>query len=99
MAYKNINTNMTEMLLECMTKPNPMLNWLCDKMIEVNISPKIDMDKSQNLTDRQSYLSSYLPRRIDTRMGMVYMIVPKMHKTGYAPLFVSDRSRTHARGI
>jgi len=82
-----------------MTDTDPMLSmleWLCDKLMEAEISAKIGADKSKHSTDRQSYRSGYRPRRFDTRMGTIYLMVPKMRQGGYVPFFVSNRKRSEA---
>ncbi len=99
MVQKNCTTNLTELLLQCMTDTDPMLSmleWLCDKLMEAEISAKIGADKSKHSTDRQSYRSGYRARRFDTRMGTIYLMVPKMRQGGYVPFFVSNRKRSEA---
>lgn len=99
MIQKNSTTNLTELLLECMSQEDPMLSmleWLCDRLMEAEISAKIGADKSEHSTDRQSYRSGYRPRRFDTRMGTIYLMVPKMRQGGYVPFFVSNRKRSEA---
>jgi len=99
MAQKKTTTNLAELLLQCMSEPDPMLSmleWLCDQLMEAEISTRIGAEKSQHTTDRQSYRSGYRPRRFDTRMGTIYLMVPKMRQGGYVPFFVSDRKRSEA---
>lgn len=99
MAQKKSTTDLTELLLQCMTEPDPMLSmleWLCDRLMEAEISSKIGADKSQHTSDRQSYRSGYRPRRFDTRMGTIYLLVPKVRQGGYIPFFVSNRKRSEA---
>lgn len=99
MVQKKSTTNLTELLLQCMAETDPMqsmLEWLCDKLMEAEISAKIGADKSEHSTDRQSYRSGYRPRRFDTRMGTIYLMVPKMRQGGYVPFFVSNRKRSEA---
>lgn len=99
MVQKKSTTNLTELLLQCMTEADPMLSmleWLCDKLMEAEISAKIGAVKSEHSTDRQSYRSGYRPRRFDTRMGTIYLMVPKMRQGGYVPFFVSNRKRSEA---
>lgn len=99
MVQKKSTTNLTELLLQCMVEPDPMLSmleWLCDKLMEAEISAKIGADKSEHTLDRQSYRSGYRPRRFDTRMGTIYLMVPKMRQGGYVPFFVSNRKRSEA---
>lgn len=99
MVQKKSTTNLTELLLECMTETDPMLSmleWLCDKLMEAEITAKIGAGKSEHSTDRQSYRSGYRPRRFDTRMGTIYLMVPKIRQGGYVPFFVSNRKRSEA---
>jgi len=64
--------------------------------MEAEISSKIGADKSQHTSDLQSYRSGYRPRRFDTRMGTIYLLVPKVRQGGYIPFFVSNRKRSEA---
>lgn len=99
MVQKKSTTNLTELLLECVAQPDPMLSmleWLCDKLMEAEISAKIGADKSEHTSERNSYRSGYRPRRFDTRMGTIYLMVPKIRQGGYVPFFVSNRKRSEA---
>ena len=99
MVQKKSTTNLTELLLECVTKADPMLSmleWLCDQLMEAEISAKIGADKSKHSTERSSYRSGYRPRRFDTRMGTIYLMVPKIRQGGYVPFFVGNRKRSEA---
>ena len=42
------------------------------------------------------YRSGYRPRRLDTRMGTMYLMVPKVRQGGYIPFFVTERKRSEA---
>lgn len=84
---KKSATNLTGLLLQCRTGTDPMLSmleWLCDKLMEAEISAKIGADKSEHSTDHQSYRSGYRPRRFDSRIGTIYLMVPKMRQDGKA---------------
>lgn len=99
MAKPQNNTNLTELLLHCMSEPDPMLamlEWLCKQLMEAEISAKVGAGKSEHTPDRDTYRSGYRPRRFDTRMGTIYLMVPKVRKGGYIPFFVSDRKRSEA---
>ena len=99
MVQKKSTTNLTELLLECVSQPDPMLSmleWLCDRFMEAEITAKIGADKSEHSPERSSYRSGYRPRRFDTRMGTIYLMVPKIRQGGYVPFFVSNRKRSEA---
>jgi transposase-like protein len=94
MIQKKSTTNLTELLLQCMTETDPMLSmleWLCDRLMEAEISSKIGAGKSEYTTDRQSYRSGYRPRRLDTRVETMYLMVSKLRSRGYIPFFVTER--------
>lgn len=41
MVRKNHTTNLTELLLQCMVQPSPMLSmleWLCSELMEAEVS-------------------------------------------------------------
>ena len=61
MAHKKNNTNLTELLLQCMTQPDPMLSmleWLCTRLMETEVDQQLGAEKSQRSDGR---LSQRLP--------------------------------------
>ena len=49
MAQNKNNINLTEILLQCMGKADPMLamlKWLCDQLMEAELSDRIGADKN-----------------------------------------------------
>ena len=96
MAHKKNNTNLTELLLQCVTQPDPMLEWLCTQLMEAEVDQQMGAEKSQRTDGRSGYRSGYRPRRLDTRMGTMYLMVPKVRQGGYIPFFVTERKRSEA---
>lgn len=99
MAYQNSTLSLEKMLLKFMTEPDPMLSmleWLCDKLMEAEVNSKINAAKSERTDDRRGYRSGYRPRRFDTRMGTIYLMVPKVRQGGYIPFFVTEKKRSEA---
>jgi len=43
--------------------------------------------------NRKTYFSGYRSRRFDTRMGTMYLMVPKLRQGGYVPFFVTAKKR------
>ena len=65
MVQKKSTSSLTELLLECVLQPDPMLSmleWLCDRLMEAEISAKIGEDKSEHSLERSSYRSGYRQR-------------------------------------
>lgn len=99
MAHKKNNTNLTELLLQCMTQPDPilsMLEWLCTQLMEAEVDHQLVAEKSERADSQSGYRSGYRPRRLDTRRGTMYLMVPKVRQGGYIPFFVTERKRSEA---
>ena len=96
MAHKKNNTNLTELLRQCITQPDPMLEWLCTQLMEAEVDQQLGAEKSQRTDGRSGYRSGYRPRRLDTRMGTMYLMVPKVRQGGDIPFFVTERKRSEA---
>ena len=76
MARKNHATNLTELLLQCMTKPGPMWNilkWLCSELMEADFSQQLRAERSERAGSWRGYHCGYRPRRLDARMGTMYL--------------------------
>ena len=99
MARKNHTINLTELLLQCMAQPDPMLSmleWLCSELMEAEVSQQLGAEKGERSGSRSGYRCGYRPRRLDTRMGTMYLMVPKVRQGGYIPFFVTERKRSEA---
>lgn len=100
MARRNDYTvNFTQLLLNCLGQSDPMLSmlkWLCDQLMEAELSQHIKAEKSERTTGRETYRCGYRPRRLDTRMGTMYLLVPKVRQGGYIPFFITERKRSEA---
>ena len=67
-----------------------MLQWLLDKMMEIETSNKAEAVKGSHSTTRTTHFSGYRPRRFDNRLGTMYPLDPKLRKGGYI-LFLSQK--------
>jgi putative transposase len=97
MAYHKNTVNLEKMLLKFLGEPDPMLSmleWLCQEMMEVEIANKLGADKGEHSPKRTGYRCGTRVRRFDTRMGTIYLLVPKVRKGGYIPFFVTERKRS-----
>ena len=95
---KNKNTMFFEMkLLEFQEAQDPlfaMIEWMTNQMMELEIEQKCNASKGIHAEDRKAYRSGYRPRRFDTRLGTLYMLVPKLRNGGYVPFFVTEKKRS-----
>jgi len=99
MVYPNTNATFEEMLLKFMSEDDPMLSmlkWLCEQLMEAEVTSKVNAAKSERHPERSGYRSGYRVRRLDTRMGTIYLFVPKLRNGGYIPFFVSEKKRSEA---
>ncbi|HEY8391659.1 MAG TPA: transposase, partial [Capillibacterium sp.] len=97
MAYHKDTLNLEKMLLKFLGEPDPMLamlEWLCHKLMEVEVENKLGAGKDEHSPTRTGYRCGTRVRRFDTRMGTMYLLVPKVRKGGYIPFFVTERKRS-----
>ena len=99
MAQGKDTTDLNGLLFQFMGTEDPMfsmLEWLCGQMMEVEVSNKIGADKHEQSQDRTSHRCGFRPRRVDTRLGTMYLMVPKIRNGGYIPFFITERKRSEA---
>ena len=101
MAYKKDTTDLSGILFECLGSQDPMLHmleWLCEQLMEAEVSMQLGAEKNEQSQDRKSYRSGYRPRRLDTRMGTMYLLVPKVRNGGYLSLIHISEPTVCRRG-
>lgn len=84
-------------LLQFITEDDPllaMLQWVTDKLVEVEVAQKVNSLKGKHSKDRTTYRCGTRVRRFDTRLGTLYMVIPKLRKGGYIPFFVTEKKRS-----
>ena len=99
MAREKDTTNLSGKLLQFMGMQDPMLGmleWLCGQMMEAEVSGRLGAGKHEQNPERTSHRCGFRPRRLDTRMGTMYLLVPKVRNGGYIPFFVTERRRSEA---
>jgi transposase-like protein len=84
-------------LLQFITEDDPllaMLQWVTDKLVEVEVAQKVNSQKGKHSRERTTYRCGTRVRRFDTRLGTLYMVIPKLRKGGYIPFFVTEKKRS-----
>lgn len=94
MVYHKSNLSFEKMLLKFIGEPDPMLSMLEWLYHEVEVANKLGASRNEYFDDRKEYLSGTRVRRFDTRMGTMYLLVPKVRKGGYVPFFVTEKKRS-----
>ena len=69
-----------------------MLKWMMEQLMQIEAEQKVGAQKGEHSNARQSYFSAYRPRRFDTRVGTVYLMIPKIRKGGYVPFFLTEKN-------
>lgn len=86
----------TDLLLICMAESDPMLSmleWLCAAH-GGGASGIVGAEKNVHSPSSSDYRCGYRPRRLDTRMGTMYLMVTKLRSRGYISFFVMERKRS-----
>ena len=97
MAQQHYRTPFKKALLQFITEPDPflaMLKWVMTDMMRIEAEAKVGAAKGKHAQDCTTYFSGARARRVDTRLGTVYLLVFKVRKGGYIPFFVSERRRS-----
>ena len=78
-AYHKKTVNLEKMLLKFLGEPDPMqymIEWLCNKKMEVEVENKLNAGKGEHSPNRTGYRSGTRVSRFDTRMGTIYLLIP-----------------------
>lgn len=97
MAGKYDTSTYKKLLLHFMGEADPlysMLQWLTERMMEVEAELKAGATKRKHAPDRTTHFSGTRVRRFDTRLGTLYLLVPKLRHGGYVPFFVTEKKRS-----
>jgi len=97
MAHRYDSAAYKKLLLQFIGEADPlyaMLEWLTERMMEVEAELKVGVAKRKHSPDRATHFSGTRVRRFDTRMGTLYLLVPKLRRGGYVPFFVTEKKRS-----
>lgn len=72
-----------------------MLEWMANQLMEIEVSMlKTEVEKGKHSEERKTHRNGYRVRRWDTRLGTIYLTVPKVRVGGYQPFFLVNRQRS-----
>jgi len=97
MARKYDTATYKKLLLQFMGESDPlyaMLQWLTQRMMEVKSEMKVGAVKGKHTEERTTHFSGTRVRRFDTRLGTLYLLVPKLRQGGHVPFFVTEKKRS-----
>ncbi|MBC7196998.1 MAG: transposase, partial [Deferribacterales bacterium] len=88
MAQKDYKTIFQEMLTRFLAEGDPikaMLEWLLRELMRKEVEAKVGTPKGKHSKERKANYSGYRVRRLHTRVGTIYLVVPKVRQGGYIP--------------
>jgi len=97
MAQAHYKALLGKVLLGFITEKDPvpsMLEWVAHQMMLIEAEGKVGAEKGKHSKHRKTYFSGARVRQMDTRLGTIYLYVPKLRKGGYVPFFVTERKRS-----
>ena len=77
MAHKKNTTNLTELLLQCVTQPDPMLSMLerlCTHLMEAEVDQQLGAEKSQRTDGRSGYIAFFVTERKRSEAMLVQVV-------------------------
>ncbi len=97
MAQRDYKALLEKMLTGFLLEEDPlkaMLEWLTEELMRVEAEAKVGAPKGKHSQERTTHFSGYRVRRLHTRLGTLYLMVPKVRKGGYIPFFVAEKKRS-----
>ena len=94
---KNHTGIFKKILVEFISQEDPilaMLEWTAQQMMQIEAEAKVGARKGEHSEERRTHFSGTRVRRMDTRLGTVYLFIPKLRKDGYIPFFITERRRS-----
>lgn len=73
-----------------------LLEWLCKQLMEAEVNGKLGACRSERTDTRSGCRSGCRARRWNTRMGTMYLLIPKLRNDGYVPSFMTVHRRSKA---
>jgi putative transposase len=74
-----------------------LMQWITNQLMEVEVNClKTRASKGEHNEDRKTHRNGYRVRRWDTRLGTIYLTIPKVRSGGYQPFFLVNRQRSES---
>jgi len=96
MAQNKDTEYFKKMLIQFAGESDPlfeMIKWVTARLMAIESETKVGAEKGKHSVERKTYFSGHRVRRFDTRLGTVYLLVPKLRNGGYVPFFVTEKKR------
>ena len=97
MAQRDYKTIFQGLLMGFLLEEDPikaMLEWMLRELMRVEVEAKVGAPKGKHSKARKTHYSGYRVRQLNSRVGTIYLVVPKVRKGGYIPFFVTEKKRS-----
>lgn len=64
--------------------------------MRVEAEARLGAEKGKHSDERKPHFSGFRARKLNSRLGTLYLMVPKVRKGGYMPFFLTDRKRSES---
>ncbi|MGB9864328.1 MAG: IS256 family transposase, partial [Candidatus Saccharicenans sp.] len=99
MAQRDYKGLLGKLLTQFIVEEDPlkaMLEWLAEELMRVEAEAKVGAPKGKHSEERKTDFSGCRVRKLNSRVGTLYLMVPKLRKGGYIPFFLTERKRSEA---
>ncbi len=99
MAQRDYKGFLEKMLTRFVVEEDPlkaMLEWLAEELMRVEAEAKVGTPEGKHSQERKTHFSGFRVRKLNSRLGTLYLMVPKLRKGGCIPFFLTERKRSEA---
>jgi len=100
MTHKKHTELLEKLLVSFCREEDPMkemMQWMTNQLMEIEVDNlKTQAEKGIHSETRKTHRNGYRVRRWDTRLGTIYLTIPKVRMGGYQPFFLVNRQRSEA---
>ncbi|MEM2144794.1 MAG: transposase [Candidatus Jordarchaeaceae archaeon] len=97
MAQRNYKAIFEKLLSGFLIEEDPIkavVEWVFNQLTEIEAEAKVGAPKGRHSRERRTYFSGVRVRKLHTRVGTLYLVIPKVRKEGYIPIFLTERKRS-----
>ncbi len=97
MAQRNYKAIFEKLLPGFLMEDDPIkavVEWVFNQLMEIEAEAKVGAPKGKHSRERRTYFSGVRIRKLHTRVGTLYLVIPKLRKGGLIPVFLTERKRS-----
>lgn len=97
MAQRNYRAIFEKLLPGFLMEDDPIkavVEWVFNQLMKIEAEAKVGAPKGKHPRERRTYFSGVRVRKLHTRVGTLYLVIPKVREGGYIPIFLTERKRS-----